>query len=292
MLEENTTSLTEEQAWAKASAILKARLGQQVFDSWFASMKLDVEQTTEDTVYLSVASTFLVGRATQPLYFPTLVDVVRLVWKKEVSVRVIARKRGNGSVPIVDPEVVAWKRPERDIFVVFPRVRAGQANPSPASKVEPKMSRTKVTRSPVTKKERPQQPVKPKQAKKTAREEKVEIPAPTQVDLLVRKLLMKYDKVSVEMLIEMMAGVYGVSISILKAHHRFQRLSEPCVIVIYLSKILTSSTHAKIGRTLGINSGTSIVNTLKKCQRDWDDDTTLGRKMKEYVMAIERNRPR
>lgn len=291
MFETETASITLEQAWERAVAMLKARLGQQVFDSWFGSMKLEAEKSTDGVIYLSVANTFLVGRVTQPLYFPTLVDIVRLALGKEVAVRVIARPRGSGSVKVEDPQV-EYRRPERDIFIVAPRVRAGQANLPPESKVEPKMTRTKAGRNPTTKKEGPQKLPKPKSSKKTAREEREKLPAPSQLDLLVRQLFMKYEQVSIEMLIEMMAQVYRVSVATLKAHHRFQRLSEPCVIVIYLSKRLISSPHAQISRALGINSGTSIVNTLKKSQREWNDDTVLGRKMKEYVAAIERNRPR
>lgn len=291
MFETETASVTLEQAWNKAVPILKSRLGDQVFDSWFGSMRVDTEHSTEEAVCLSVANAFLVGRVTQPLYFPTLVDIVRLTMGREVAVRVIARPRGNISVKVQDPQV-PYKRPERDIFVVAPRVHVGQANPPPASKVEPKMIRTKAARKPVAKKERPQKLPKPESAKKTAREERAKLPAPSQLDLLVRQLFMKHEQVKIEMLIEMMAQVYKVSVSTLKAHHRFQRLSEPCVIVIYLSKRLISSPHAQISRALGINSGTSIVNTLKKSQREWDNDTVLGRKMKEYVAAIERNRPR
>lgn len=291
MVETETTSVTPKQVWELIIAMLKARLGQQVFDSWFGSMKLEAEKSTDEVIYLSVANTFLVGRVTQPLYFPTLVDIIRLALGKEVTVRVIARPRGDVSVKVQDPQV-PYKRPERDIFVVAPRVRAGQVNPPPASKVEPKMTRTKAGHKPTAKKDRPQKLPKPKSAKKTAREERAKLPASSQLDLLVRQLFMKYEQVKIEMLIEMMAQVYKVSVSTLKAHHRFQRLSEPCVIVIYLSKRLISSPHAQISRALGINSGTSIVNTLKKCQREWDNDTVLGRKMKEYVAAIERNRPR
>lgn len=269
MVETETTSVTPKQVWELIIAMLKARLGQQVFDSWFGSMKLEAEKSTDEVIYLSVANTFLVGRVTQPLYFPTLVDIVRLALGKEVTVLVIARPRGDVSVKVQDPQV-----------------------PLPESKVEPEMTRTKAGHKPTAKKDRPQKLPKPKSVKKTAREERAKLPASSQLDLLVRQLFMKHEQVKIEMLIEMMAQVYKVSVSTLKAHHRFQRLSEPCVIVIYLSKRLISSPHAQISRALGINSGTSIVNTLKKSQREWDNDTVLGRKMKEYVAAIERNRPR
>lgn len=64
MIETETTSVTPKQAWELITTMLKARLGQQVFDSWFGSMKLEAEKSTDGVIYLSVANTFLVGRVT------------------------------------------------------------------------------------------------------------------------------------------------------------------------------------------------------------------------------------
>ncbi len=277
MQTESIAPVTAEQAWNKVAAMLRARLGNQVFESWFGSMRVEVAHTTDSTVCLSVANTFLVGRVTQQLYFPTLVDIVRLaLGKKETAVRVIARPRGSG-LSKEDPETV-WKRPERDIFGAVPPVYVGQVNHQrtlSAAKVEPRMSRTRVARNVVAKKRLISPAIKSQQVESV------------DVDLLVQRLFSKYETTTINMVVEMMAGVYGLPQEQIVSRKRDRDSVAPRQMAMYLLDRLTSYSHGQIGNGIGGRDASTVHHGIAKVA----DDPALNDKAQLYIAAIDRNRP-
>ena len=237
MTDANIVSFSVNEVWDRVRVMLKARIGHEQYNSWFASAQLEEEQSNGATATVSVATPFLVNWVNDK--YRHLIQELWQEYQPEIEVRIVLRNRTSGE-KIFDPEA--------------PDNNKRQATSVP---------KYRTRKSPTS---------KGKGTTKPASGESSKIPSPDSSALEEAKLMVLYRLTSTERVIKVelcrafVMRAYGIDYDKLVSDCVKWSVAIPRHIAIYLAKKLTPRSLAEIGGRFGGRDHTTVVNSIKRIE--------------------------
>ncbi len=106
-------------------------------------------------------------------------------------------------------------------------------------------------------------------------------------ELLAYQLRVLPKKVTLEKIIATVTEYYRIDRNELFAHRRDKRLSQPRQTIMFLARMLTEQSHAKIAEALGLTDPTTIVHGVRQVEKRRESDLLFGEELRELTLTLD-----